>query len=197
MKCSAVMVSLLVAAASAAASHAETSSSTKVTYYAVSGHTPGEIYAAILRRGPTVQGTKALAATTANAVERHSMLQTPSACQIVDHRVTFSFVVNLPSIPNEYVLPPEDRQLWQHFTIFLKTHELHHIQLWQDCAADLERQVRALRLASCDDLTRRVDEMWKGMRASCDKKQEDFDKEQRTELLQQPFLRRVMRGAGG
>lgn len=172
----------------------ETSSTTSYTYYAVSGSTPREIYAAILRRGPTVQGAKALATTTADADERHTLRQTSSSCEVVDFNVRFHFVVNLPSIPNEYVLPPEDRALWQDFAAFLKAHELHHTKLWLGCAADLEDRVRALRLSTCDDLTHRADEMWKEMRASCGQSQADFDEEQRTELAQQPFLRKVMRG---
>ena len=200
MTCSAAkigaMIATLLAAGSMVSARADTPSTTAYTYYAVSGRTPGEIYAALLRRGPTVQGTKALAVTTADAVERHTMLQTTSACQIVDYRVTFRFVVNLPSIPNEYVLPPQDRQLWQQFSIFLKTHELHHIKLWISCAANLEAQIRALHVSTCEDLSRRADDLWKSMRASCSQNQADFDTEQRTELLQQPFMRKVISGAG-
>ncbi len=190
------MTAALLATGSVASAKADTPSTTAYTYYAVSGRTPGEIYAALLRRGPTVQGTKALAVTTADAVERHTMLQTSSSCQIVDYRVTFRFVVNLPSIPNEYVLPPQDRQLWQQFSVFLKTHELHHIKLWLACASNLEAQVRGLHVSTCEDLSRRADAMWKDMRASCSQDQADFDTEQRTELLQQPFMRKVISGAG-
>ena len=38
---------------------------TKYTYYAISGDTPGAIYSTLVKRGPRVGGVKAYAATTA------------------------------------------------------------------------------------------------------------------------------------
>jgi len=111
---------------------------------------------------------------------------------VTSFRVQFRFVVNLPHLINAYGLSNEDRRLWGQFSEFLKRHELQHTRLWLRCAADLELKVMAIKASTCAAVTATSDKLWKQMQANCNRKQTDFDTEQRAELLRQPFMRRVM-----
>lgn len=139
---------LLLAGASLPAG-AETVQTTQYGSYPVSGRSPSEIYRMILRRGPSVDGTRAIAATTAQAVQSHTLEQGPSSCQVTQFRLAFRFNVELPRLVNSSGLTPQDRYLWQQFSSFLKAHELQHTRLWLRCGKELERRVMAIRATSC------------------------------------------------
>ncbi|MCA3556231.1 DUF922 domain-containing protein [Aestuariivirga sp.] len=173
---------------------AGTRHSTDFTTYAVSGRTPAEIYRSILVRGPTVGGVRAIASTSARGVQSYSMLQDGPACRVTGHRISFRFRVQLPRPSKLKALRPKDRALWQQFSGFLKAHELQHIDLWLGCAAELDRTVTSIRAPNCKATARKVENLWRSMQARCDKLQARFDREQRGELLAQPFMQRVMRG---
>jgi len=191
IRASAATVLLLVATLPAGA---ETVQITQYSSYSVSGRTPAAIYRSILERGPRVDGSKAIAATTAQAVQSHTMEQGPSLCRVTDFRLSFRFNVQLPRLVNSSGLSPQDRRLWQQFTGFLKAHELQHTSLWLRCGRELERRVMAIRASSCEEVQRQAESTWRRMKPGCDKQQSNFDREQRTELMSQPFMQRVMRG---
>lgn len=173
---------------------AGTQQSVEYTYYAVNGRTPAEIYRSILARGPTVAGEKAIAATAAKGIQNYSMAQDSAVCRVTEHRLNFHFTVQLPRPANLSAMRPQDQALWKQFAVFLKAHELQHTKLWLGCAAELDRSVMALRTPNCKTTARRAESLWKTMKTSCDKLQASFDREQRGELLSQPFMQRVMRG---
>jgi predicted secreted Zn-dependent protease len=173
---------------------ADTQHSVAYTSYAVNGRTPAEIYRSILSRGPTVAGQKAIAATEARGVQKYTMAQDSRSCRITGHQLTFRFTVQLPRPASLSAMRPKDRQLWQQFSVFLKAHELQHTKLWLGCAAELDRSVMAIRASNCKDTARKADSLWRTMKASCDKLQGSFDRQQRGELLAQPFMQQVMRG---
>jgi len=173
---------------------AATVHSINYSYYPVTGRTPAEVYRSILRRGPTVNGDKAIASTTAQGVQNYSLAQQPTSCRVNDQRLDFRFDIQLPRPIYVSALTPRDRALWQNFSVFLRAHELQHTKLWLGCAADLERKVLAINARSCDDAKSQAEALWRKMRASCDKLQANFDREQRGELLAQPFMQRVLRG---
>ena len=184
---------LLLAGASLPAG-AETVHTTQYGSYPVSGRSPSEIYRVILRRGPSVDGTRAIAATTAQAVQSHTLEQGPSSCQVTQFRLAFRFNVELPRLVSSSGLPPQDRYLWQQFSGFLKAHELQHTRLWLRCGKELERRVMAIRAPSCEEVQQMADATWRRMKPGCDRQQANFDKAQRAELMSQPFMQQVMRG---
>lgn len=173
---------------------AGTVQSINYSYYPVTGRTPSEVYRSILNRGPTVNGARAIASTTAEGVQNYGMAQEPSSCRVTDHRLSFSFNIMLPRPIYVSALTPRDRVLWQQFSVFLKAHELQHTRLWLGCAADLERKVLAIKARSCQDAKSQAEALWRKLKTNCDKLQANFDREQRAELLAQPFMQRVMRG---
>lgn len=172
---------------------AETVQTTQYSSYPVSGNSPAEIYRAILKRGPIVGGGRAIAATTAQAVQSNTLQQGPSSCRVIQFRLSFRFNIELPRLVNSR-LSPRDRYLWQQFSGFLKAHELQHTELWMRCGQELERKVMAIRASSCDKVQSMADATWQRMKPSCDKQQANFDKQQRGVLMSQPFMQRVMRG---
>ncbi len=164
--------------------------STTYSYYSISGDTAVEIYNAMLKKGPRVDGAKAYAATSATTSQDGKLVQAKS-CQIKDYRLKLDFVIKLPKIRNEAVLPSADRNRWKQFQAFLKTHEEHHRTIWLGCAAELERKVRAIKAASCKDADRKAAQLWTTIRAACNAKHNAFDAAEQKKLMKHPFVRYV------
>jgi predicted secreted Zn-dependent protease len=165
---------------------------TSFTYYTISGNSAVAIYNSMLRKGPRVDGAKAYAATSATTTQDGKLIQ-QSTCKIVDYRLKLDFVIKLPKIANEKVLPASDRGQWRSFQAFLKTHEETHRSIWLGCAADLERQVKKIRAKSCKDASRQASLQWDKARAACSKKHEAFDAAEQKKLLKHPFMSLVLR----
>jgi predicted secreted Zn-dependent protease len=196
MKAVLISVAVLVLMACGDAAFAKPVERTKYTYYTISGVTAHEVYRAMQRRGPKVNGAKAYASTSATAVQNGKLLQ-GSSCRIVDYRIKLDFVIKLPRIGNEKILPTADRSHWRQFSAFLKQHEETHRRIWLGCAADVERQVKAIKTRSCQDASRRAAKLWEKMRASCGKKHEAFDAAEQKRLMTHPFVKLVFRRAAG
>ena len=173
---------------------AATVQTTSYSSYPVSGRTPAEIYKVILKRGPMVNGGRAIAATTSEAVQKNLLAQGASSCRVSDFRLSFRFDVQLPRHTNPSALSPRDRYLWQQFTSFLKAHELQHTKLWLRCGKTLERRVLAIRAPTCDSVERQAEAVWRRLKPSCDQQQVNFDVEQRGELMSHPFMQAVIHG---
>lgn len=180
----------------AAETAAKPTQKTRYTYYTVSGDSAADIYAAMLRKGPKVNGTKAYAATSATTTQDGKLIQGKS-CSIQDYRVKLDFVIKLPKIRNEKLLPPAERKRWQQFSAFLKAHEETHQRIWMDCAADLERQVKAIKARSCDDADRKASQLWERMRQQCSRKHAAFDQAEQKRLLSHPFVKLVYKRTSG
>ena len=189
----AAAAALLLVATSAPVA-AETVQTTRYSSYPVSGGSPAEIYRSILKRGPSIDGTKAIAATKAQVVQTHTLQQGTSSCKVTQFRLAFHFNVQLPRLVNASRLTPQDRYLWQQFSSFLKSHELQHTRLWLRCGKELERRVMTIRAGSCEEAQRKADATWQRMKPGCDRQQTSFDTEQRAELMSQPFMQRVIHG---
>lgn len=190
MKAIRVWALAALAVSSAGLAEAKPAQSTKYTYYTVGGDTAVEIYNSMLKKGPKVNGAKAYAATSATTTQDGKLLQGRS-CQVQDYRLKLDFVVKLPKIKNERVLPATDRSRWQQFSAFLKTHEETHRKIWMDCAADLERQVKSIKAKSCEDADRKASQLWDKIRASCNRKHAAFDASEQKRLLAHPFVKLV------
>ena len=194
MKIRTLTAGLMMVITCSAAAPAATLETTQYSSYPVTGRNPAEIYRSILNRGPLVEGKRAIAATTSQAVQSHVLTQNSNSCRVTEFRLNFRFNVELPRHTTLAVLSPRDRYLWQQFLGFLKAHELQHTRLWLRCGANLERQVMALRASSCAEVERRAEDIWRRLKPGCDRQQVNFDKEQRGELMSHPFMQKVMRG---
>ena len=105
----------------AANAEAAPQSSTKYTYYKVSGDSAGELYDSMISRGPHVNGAKAYASTAASSSQQGKLVQS-SSCRIIDYKLSLKFVIRLPKLNNERALNGQTQQRWQAFSSFLRKH---------------------------------------------------------------------------
>jgi len=164
---------------------------TKYSYYTVSGDTAAEIYNAMLRRGPHVNGAKAYASTSATS-SQEGKLEQGRSCIVQDYRLSIDFVIRLPRVRNENVLAGATKARWRQFSQFLKKHEETHRSIWLDCARDLERQVKAIAVADCGVADAKASKLWEQMRKSCARKHDAFDAAEQKRLVRQPFVKLVL-----
>jgi predicted secreted Zn-dependent protease len=180
---------------------AKPTETTRYTYYTIGGDTAVEIYKSMMKKGPKVNGAKAYAATSATTTQNGKLSQGAS-CRVEDYRLKLDFVIKLPKIRNEKVLPAADRKRWQQFSSFLKAHEETHRKIWLGCAADLERQVKSIKAKSCTEADRKATQLWDRIRAACNRKHAAFDAAEQKRLMSHPFVKMVykrstaMHGAG-
>ena len=90
----------LPAAAAQNCAWAGTVASTRYDYYMISGRSAVELYDAMLRRGPHVDGDKAYAATSATSSQQGKLIGGKS-CRIEDYAVKIDFVIRLPKLLGE------------------------------------------------------------------------------------------------
>lgn len=164
---------------------------TKYSYYSINGDTAEEIYTAMIRRGPHVNGARAYASTSATSSQEGKLAQSQS-CSIQDYRLKIDFVIRLPRIKNDKVLTGATKARWQQFSLFLKKHEETHRSIWLDCARDLERQVKTISVADCSVADAKAAKLWDQMRKSCAKKHDAFDAAEQKKLVRHPFVKLVL-----
>lgn len=176
----------------ATGTNARPAHTTKYTYYTVGGDSAEDIYRAMMSRGPRVNGAKAYAATTASSSQDGRLAQGKS-CRIEDYKLKIDFVIKLPKIKNEKVLPASDRARWQQFSAFLKKHEETHRSIWLECAAGLESKVRSIKAKTCALVDAQAAKMWNQTRAACSKRHDAFDRAEQKRLIQHPFVKLVLK----
>ncbi|MEQ1520748.1 MAG: DUF922 domain-containing protein [Aestuariivirga sp.] len=164
---------------------------TKYTYYAISGDTPGAIYSTLVKRGPRVGGVKAYAATTAVSSQSGQLIP-GKFCSLEDYKFKIDFTIKLPKLKNEAALKGATKADWKKFSSFLKIHEETHRSIWLSCASALETRIKAIQTTSCAELNEKSTKLWEQMRVSCAKKQDAFDVAEQARLLRHPFVRLVM-----
>jgi predicted secreted Zn-dependent protease len=184
---SACLAALAVSCAAASAKPVET---TKYRYYTISGDTPGEIYMAMVRRGPDVNGVNAYASTLATTSQSGRLMQGKS-CRIDGYKVKIDFVINLPRLSREAALSGNTMTKWSQFKSFLKTHEETHRSIWLSCARNLEARIKSLSTSSCTALDKQASRLFARMRADCQKKHAAFDAAEQKRLLSHPFVKMV------
>lgn len=169
---------------------AEPTQSTKYKYYSVSGDTPGDIYLAMVRRGPDVNGVNAYASTLATT-SQSGRLMLGKSCRIDGYKVKIDFVINLPRLSKEGALNGSTKAQWNRFKSFLKVHEETHRSIWLGCARSLEAKIRTLSNQSCTALDKQANKLFATMRAECQKKHAAFDAAEQKRLLKHPFVKLV------
>lgn len=184
----------LVVLSTAAAAQAAPQYTTKYTYYTINGDSAGELYNAMLRRGPHVNGAKAYASTSATSKQEGKLLPGKS-CKIVDYKFSINFTIKLPKLKSEGELKGATRTRWQAFSGFLKKHEETHRSIWLDCARDLERQVRSIRAGDCGAADRQAEKLWDKIRVQCNRRHDAFDAAEQKRLVKHPFVRLVIANA--
>lgn len=167
--------------------------STKYRYYAINGDTPGEIYAAMVRKGPNVNGASAYGATVAT-ISRSGRLRQGKSCRIDGYQVKIDFVINLPRLSGENALAGKAMAKWEQFKSFVKAHEETHRGIWLGCARDLEARSMSLSAPSCATVDNQANQLFAKVRADCQKKHAALDAADQKRLPSQPFYNLVFGG---
>ena len=165
--------------------------STKYKYYSISGNSPGDIYLAMIRRGPDVNGVNANASTSATSSQSGKLVQGQS-CKVDGYSFRIDFTINLPKLRNESALSGSTKRDWGTFKSFLKRHEETHRTIWLGCASQLEAQVKRLKAKDCNAIDKQAAKLWTKMRSTCDRQHKAFDTAEQRRLLSQPFVRLVL-----
>ncbi len=185
-----LLFALLLICSFGGATVAKPIQTTKYKYYTINGATPAEIYKAMIKRGPEVDGVNAYASTNAN-LQQEGKLQQGKTCLVTDYRVKLDFTINLPKLKNEKVLKGTVKAQWLNFSAFVKAHEETHRAIWTQCATKLERQAIALNMKTCDALNKKTLKLWEQMRKSCTREHAAFDAAEQKRLLKHPFIKLV------
>ena len=170
---------------------AKPKATTKYKYYTITGDTPAAIYAAMIKRGPDVNGVNAYASTLATSTQSGRLLQ-GTTCKVQDYNFNINFTINLPKLRNEAALEGETKAKWAEFKSFLKSHEETHRSIWIGCAQTLEGKIEALRTKNCKTMDKQAAKMWQGARTQCDVKHKAWDKAEQKRLLRHPFVALVL-----
>jgi predicted secreted Zn-dependent protease len=170
---------------------AKPSAATKYKFYTITGDTPAEIYAAMIKRGPDVNGVNAYASTLATSSQSGRLMQ-GKTCKVQDYHFKIDFVINLPKLRSEAALTGPTKVKWAEFKAFLKSHEETHRSIWLGCAQALEQKMATLRTKDCKAMDKQAAKMWKGARSSCDEKHRAWDKAEQKRLLVHPFVQLVL-----
>lgn len=164
--------------------------STKYRYYSISGSTPGEIFTAMVRKGPNVNGTSAYGSTVAT-ISQSGRLTQGKSCRNDGYLVKIDFVINLPRLSRENALGGVAMAKWEQFISFVKAHEETHRGIWLGCASNLEAMSRSLSGPSCAGVENEAGKLFARVRAECGKKHAAFDAAEQKRLPSQPFHKLV------
>jgi predicted secreted Zn-dependent protease len=177
---------------SGVAAEAKPTEKTRYKFYNITGDTPVEIYTAMIKRGPDVNGVNAYASTSATSSQNGRLVLQGKSCRVDGYNFNIEFTINLPKLKNEAALNGQTAAKWGQFKSFLKVHEETHKSIWMNCARDLEVKVRGLRTNDCKVLDKKATSLWKQMRSACDRKHAAFDTAEQKRLLKHPFVKLVL-----
>lgn len=122
------------------------------SYFEVTGETAEELHAALLERGPTIEGVPLFACT--EWAVRWRLEQAPARGECRLRRLEVELVVNtvLPRWPGEARAPTALRSQWAAFVAALRIHERGHRDLGARAASEALAALRSWRSARCGSL---------------------------------------------
>jgi predicted secreted Zn-dependent protease len=185
----AVVVALLAGGSSTAL--AKPKSTTQYKYYPVSGDSAVELYIAMMKRGPHVNGDQAYASTTATQTLDGRFVRT-SNCRLHDMNLSFQFTIRLPKLQSTKGLPKTTRDRWQAFSQFLRKHEETHRTIWLACAAAFEKRAMAVKASTCEAADAEIARLADAARIACNKKHDAFDAAEQKRVAKHPFVKQVL-----
>jgi len=184
-------IALALIAFGGAEAEAKPKSTTQYKYYSVSGASAAELYLAMMKRGPHVNGDQAYASTTATQTLDGRFVRT-NICRLHDINLSFSFTIRLPKLASTKGLSRTTRDRWQAFSQFLRKHEETHRSIWLACAVDFERRAMAVKAGSCEAADAEIARIAEDVRLACNKKHDAFDANEQKRVAKHPFVKLVL-----
>ncbi|MGE0231131.1 MAG: DUF922 domain-containing protein, partial [Flavobacteriaceae bacterium] len=128
-------------------------------YYAVEGRSPLEVINSMLSSGPR-HGDGHAYATTKVDVEPQLSYAEGAGCRAGDLTLQAEFTITLPRHRAPAMMTSSTRAQYDRLLAMLKTHELKHEKIFNDCMQAMHRQIMALPPApSCVAFSRQVKEI--------------------------------------
>lgn len=129
----------------------------RVRYYDVRGLSGGDIDRELARKGPIVDGRRALAATAVSLRQAVQLGVKGRGCAVVGATVTVRADVTLPRWRDRARGHPLLRKQWDGFAAFAAAHEQKHVDIANAYARKMERALRAIPSArDCGAISTRV-----------------------------------------
>jgi predicted secreted Zn-dependent protease len=187
----AIAIAVALLAGTSAAVTAKPKSTTQYKYYSVSGASAVDLYIAMMKRGPHVNGDQAYASTTATQTLDGRFVRTNS-CRLHDFNLSFQFTIRLPKLSSTKGLSKTTRDRWQAFSQFLRKHEETHRTIWLACAADFERRALQVKASTCEAADAEIARLADQARVACNKKHDAFDAAEQKRVAKHPFVKLVL-----
>ena len=187
----AIVVAVALLAGGSPTALAKPKSTTQYKYYPVSGDSAVELYLAMMKRGPHVNGDQAYASTTATQTLDGRFVRT-SSCRLHDMNLNFQFTIRLPKLQSTKGLSKTTRDRWQAFSQFLRKHEETHRTIWLACAANFERRAMAVKASTCEAADAEIARLAEAARIACNKKHDAFDAAEQKRVAKHPFVKQVL-----
>jgi predicted secreted Zn-dependent protease len=164
--------------------------STSYTYYPVSGSSAIDLYNAMIRRGPHVNGSQAYAMTSFAPDSKVSII--PGKTCRVHFQFKLKFTIRLPRLTNESALSGQTRSTWREFSSFVRRHEETHRSIWTQCMQQLENKIDGIRGRDCLQAAKQAVAYSKQIMASCNRKQAAFDAAEQQRVRKHAFIKLVI-----
>ncbi len=188
---SAIAIAVALAAGLTSVAVAKPKSTTQYKYYPVSGGSAVELYIAMMKRGPHVNGDQAYASTTATQTLDGRFIRT-SSCRLNDMNLSFQFTIRLPKLASTKGLSKATRDRWQEFSQFLRKHEETHRSIWLACAGEFEKRAMSVKASSCEAADAEIARLADEARVACNKKHDAFDAAEQKRVAKHPFVKQVL-----
>lgn len=187
----AIALAVALVASGGGAALAKPKSTTQYKYYPVSGDSAVELYIAMMKRGPHVNGDQAYASTTATQTLDGRFIRA-SSCRLHDMNLSFQFTIRLPKLQSTKGLSQTTRDRWLAFSQFLRKHEETHRSIWLACAADFEKRAMAVKASTCEQADAEIARLADQTRIACNKKHDAFDAAEQKRVAKHPFVKLVL-----
>jgi predicted secreted Zn-dependent protease len=187
----AIAIALALLTGGSPAALAKPKSTTQYKYYPVSGDSAVDLYIAMMKRGPHVNGEQAYASTTATQTLDGRFLRSTS-CRLHNINLSFQFTIRLPKLSSTKNLSKTTRDRWQAFSQFLRKHEETHRSIWLACAADFEKRAMAVKASTCEAADAEIARLADDARLACNKKHDAFDAAEQKRVAKHPFVKLVL-----
>ena len=120
-----------------------------------------------------------------------SFSETKKSCRVKSHTVRLDFTTQLPRHRSEKRLRGSLRKHWRAFARRVKWHEGQHRKIWLSCARKTEKRVNRTRAATCSQLLKKLERIYKASNVACDKRHARFDASETRKLGKHPLIRRA------
>jgi predicted secreted Zn-dependent protease len=161
---------------------------TKYIHYPVTGSSITELYAAMLRHGPVVGGSKAFASVRMDPSITSTTKMSGKTCSIDSFNFNMTFTIQLPELVQATSVEPVVRASFNNFYEFAKKHEERHRAIWLGCAEETERLVRGAEDISCPAAETKSLKIAQQVSKRCDARHSSFDMTEQARLANHPFI---------